>query len=84
MQFNQWLHSEMIRAGLTQAALARESGLHENTVYAYVSGKQLPSLRNLRFLCDALAWMLVDGQGCSRAEKQMLSDTLMFDAIKTV
>ena len=84
MLFNQWLHSEMIRAGLTQAALARESGLHENTIHAYVSGKQMPTLRNLRFLADALAWMLLKHDRCSREEKKMLSDTLMFDAIQTV
>lgn len=84
MPFHDWLLMEMARANLTQGALARESGLHINTINAYVRGRQLPSMQNFRFICDALAWMQLLGNNCSADEKKMLSDQIMLEGIKTI
>ena len=83
-KFNQWIHAKMIRSGLSVGKLARESGLHENTIEAYCTGKHLPSLRNLRFVCDALAWMILKDKDSTAQEKRELSNTLMLEAIDHV
>jgi len=82
-KFNNWLHAKMLLCGLSVAKLARESGLHDNTIEAYTTGKHLPSLRNLRFVCDALAWMIL-GKKATSKEKRKLSSQLMLEAIEHV
>ena len=82
MSFSEWLRREMKRADLNSAALAHHSGLHYNSINAYVNGKSLPTLKNFRYICDALAWFQLPELSIS--ERRLLSNQLMIEGIKII
>lgn len=44
----------MERTGMTGRALAKKSGIHHNTIYAYTSGKTDPSCGNAKRIARVL------------------------------
>ena len=44
----------LAEAGLTRAQLARDTGLNEATIWAWVNGRRIPELESLQRLADGL------------------------------
>lgn len=64
-EFGNRLREALVSAGLTQAALAKELGVHANVVNNWACGKGYPSLENLARLAPALGvgadWLIFGG-----------------------
>lgn len=60
MKINEHMRQERVRRGLTVKQLSQKSGVSENSIYGYESGRQSPNLEYLIWICLALG-TTVDG-----------------------
>ena len=55
-KFSEWLKSELDSKHLTVVKLSQISGVHENTIHNYLSGRCEPTLFNAQCVVNALGY----------------------------
>lgn len=81
-KFVRWLKIQTVKAGLLQQELAFHAGLSKNTVSKYFQGSWLPSLKNYKFICEAIAAHQGRAEGLEKKQVEQLTHRLYVEGLR--
>ena len=81
-EFVRWLKIQTVKAGLLQQELAFHAGLSKNTVSKYFQGAWLPSLKNYKFICEAIAAHQGKVEGLEKEQVEQLTHRLYVEGLR--